>query len=35
VDTSQWTAETVGEHRDEVWQMFRDTLDDWPEPEDD
>ena len=32
VDTSDWTAETVDEHRDLVWQMFRDTLDDWPEP---
>ncbi len=33
VDTSDWTAATIDQHRDEVWQMFRDTLDDWPEPE--
>lgn len=32
VDTSDWTPETIDEHRDEVWQMYRDTLDDWPEP---
>jgi putative phosphoserine phosphatase/1-acylglycerol-3-phosphate O-acyltransferase len=30
VDTSAWTAETIEAHRDEVWQMFRDTLDNWP-----
>jgi putative phosphoserine phosphatase/1-acylglycerol-3-phosphate O-acyltransferase len=30
IDTSGWTAETVEEHRDEVWQMYRDVLDDWP-----
>jgi putative phosphoserine phosphatase/1-acylglycerol-3-phosphate O-acyltransferase len=35
VDTSQWTAENVGEHAEEVWQMYRDTLDDWPEPQND
>lgn len=33
VSSADWTAETIEEHRDEVWQMFRDTLDDWPEPE--
>jgi putative phosphoserine phosphatase/1-acylglycerol-3-phosphate O-acyltransferase len=31
VDTSAWTAETIEAHRDEVWQMFKDTLDNWPE----
>jgi putative phosphoserine phosphatase/1-acylglycerol-3-phosphate O-acyltransferase len=30
VDTSQWSAETIEQHRDEVWQMYRDVLDDWP-----
>ena len=30
VDTSEWTPQTVTEHRDEVWAMFRDTLDNWP-----
>lgn len=30
IDTSGWSAETVEQHRDEVWQIFRDTLDDWP-----
>jgi putative phosphoserine phosphatase/1-acylglycerol-3-phosphate O-acyltransferase len=30
VDTSDWAAETVEEHRDEVWQMYREVLDDWP-----
>ena len=30
VDTSGWSAETVEQHRDDVWQLFRDTLDDWP-----
>jgi putative phosphoserine phosphatase/1-acylglycerol-3-phosphate O-acyltransferase len=30
VDTSDWTAESVEAHRDHVWQLFRDTLDDWP-----
>lgn len=33
VDTSSWTTETVDQHRDEVWQMYRDTLDNWPEPD--
>jgi len=31
VDTSAWTAETIEAHRDEVRQMFKDTLDNWPE----
>jgi putative phosphoserine phosphatase/1-acylglycerol-3-phosphate O-acyltransferase len=30
VDTSGWTAETVEQHRDEIRQMFVDTLADWP-----
>jgi putative phosphoserine phosphatase / 1-acylglycerol-3-phosphate O-acyltransferase len=30
VDTSGWSSQTIEAHRDEVWQMFRDTLDDWP-----
>lgn len=30
VDTSDWTAETVDEHRDEVWEMYKQTLDHWP-----
>ena len=30
IDTSDWSAETVEQHRDDVWQLFRDTLDDWP-----
>jgi putative phosphoserine phosphatase/1-acylglycerol-3-phosphate O-acyltransferase len=30
VDTSAWTAETIEAHRDEVWQMFKETLDNWP-----
>ena len=30
VDTSTWTAETVEAHRDEVRQMFVDTLAHWP-----
>jgi putative phosphoserine phosphatase/1-acylglycerol-3-phosphate O-acyltransferase len=33
VDTSGWTAETVEEHRDEVRQMYLDTLAHWPEPD--
>ncbi|HEX6887040.1 MAG TPA: lysophospholipid acyltransferase family protein [Candidatus Nanopelagicales bacterium] len=32
VDTSSWTSETVEQHRDEVRQMFLDTLAHWPEP---
>ncbi len=31
VDTSDWTPETVEQHRDEVRQMYVDTLADWPE----
>jgi putative phosphoserine phosphatase/1-acylglycerol-3-phosphate O-acyltransferase len=30
VDTSGWRAETVDVHRDEVRQMFLDTLAHWP-----
>ena len=30
IDTSQWSSEMVEQHRDQVWQLFRDTLDDWP-----
>ena len=30
VDTSSWTAETVGEHADEVRQLFVKALADWP-----
>ncbi|MBD0023546.1 HAD-IB family hydrolase [Gordonia pseudamarae] len=30
VDTSSWTAETMGEHADEVRQMFVHALADWP-----
>ncbi len=30
VDTSSWTAETMGEHADEVRQMFVKALADWP-----
>lgn len=32
VDTSDWTAETVEEHRDQVRQLYVDTLADWPAP---
>ncbi|MCU0282298.1 MAG: 1-acyl-sn-glycerol-3-phosphate acyltransferase [Candidatus Nanopelagicales bacterium] len=32
VDTSDWTTETIDEHRDAVRQMFLDTLADWPTP---
>lgn len=32
IDTSGWTADTVGEHRDEVREMFVRTLADWPAP---
>ena len=30
VDTSEWTSETVEEHRDAVRQLYVDTLADWP-----
>lgn len=30
VDTSAWTAATVGDHRDEVRTMMQDALDQWP-----
>ncbi|GAA1482127.1 HAD-IB family hydrolase [Gordonia sinesedis] len=30
VDTSDWRSETIGEHAEEVRQMFIDTLTDWP-----
>ena len=30
VDTSRWRAETVGDHAEEVRQMFITTLADWP-----
>ncbi|GAA3970971.1 HAD-IB family hydrolase [Gordonia caeni] len=30
VDTSQWRPETVGEHAEQVRQMFLDALADWP-----
>lgn len=30
VDTSDWSPETVERHRDEVRQMYVDTLADWP-----
>ncbi len=30
VDTSAWTPETVGEHAEEVRQMFMTTLAEWP-----
>ena len=30
VDTSDWSPETIGEHAEEVRQMFVDTLTDWP-----
>ena len=30
VDTAGWTAETVEQHRDEVRQMYVDTLATWP-----
>lgn len=33
VDTSGWSAETVEAHRDEVRQMYLDTLAHWPEPD--
>ncbi len=31
IDTSEWTAETVADHRDEVQAMFENTLADWPD----
>ena len=31
IDTSEWQAETVSEHRDEVQAMFESTLADWPD----
>ncbi len=31
IDTSSWTTETVGEHRDAVRQMYVDTLASWPD----
>jgi putative phosphoserine phosphatase / 1-acylglycerol-3-phosphate O-acyltransferase len=34
IDTSEWVAENVDQYRDEVWQLYRTTLDDWPEPDD-
>ena len=30
VDTSSWSPETVGEHAEQVRQMFVDALTDWP-----
>lgn len=30
VDTSEWTTETIDQHRDDVRQMFVDTLASWP-----
>ena len=33
VDTSDWTPETIEAHRDEVRQMFVNTLADWPTAE--
>jgi putative phosphoserine phosphatase/1-acylglycerol-3-phosphate O-acyltransferase len=33
VDTSTWTAETIDQHRDEVRQMYVDTLAHWPQPD--
>jgi putative phosphoserine phosphatase/1-acylglycerol-3-phosphate O-acyltransferase len=33
VDTSSWTEETVEQHRDDVRQMYVDTLAHWPEPD--
>jgi putative phosphoserine phosphatase/1-acylglycerol-3-phosphate O-acyltransferase len=32
IDTSSWTSETVDEHRDEVWALYHDTLQNWPGP---
>ncbi len=32
VDTSSWTPETVGDHRDEVRTMMQTALDRWPTP---
>jgi putative phosphoserine phosphatase/1-acylglycerol-3-phosphate O-acyltransferase len=31
IDTSEWTAETVSEHRDQVQGLFEATLADWPD----
>jgi putative phosphoserine phosphatase/1-acylglycerol-3-phosphate O-acyltransferase len=31
IDTSEWTAETVSDHRDEVQALFEATLADWPD----
>jgi putative phosphoserine phosphatase/1-acylglycerol-3-phosphate O-acyltransferase len=33
VDTAHWTAATVGEHAEEVRQLFMTTLADWPADE--
>ena len=32
IDTSDWTTETVEQHRDDVREMFVATLDNWPRP---
>lgn len=32
VDTSAWQTETIGEHAEDVRQMFITALADWPEP---
>ncbi|GAC49049.1 HAD-IB family hydrolase [Gordonia aichiensis] len=34
VDTTTWEAETIGDHAEEVRQMFITALADWPEPGD-